>query len=202
MENNNLNNQQNGKNNIIIVIVALTCLIIIGMVGYKLFIEKPKENVETNNSSEAKTNDKIINTFSKSTDSGIAVVKGYAYIEKMQHECYDDCDTAPYEDYVFFHVSETKSEDFKAYINGLNGNSFARENAIGLGCVKNNQLTYVNNSDAKEWQSLTLTTVDTNKILSSTASSSITLKLEKLALTNGGPAVDCYSHITNVTVLD
>ena len=82
----------------------------------------------------------------------------------------------------------------------MQGNAFALENAIGLGCVIDNQITYINDSDETEFKRYKLSQEDSEKILNSTESNPITLKLEKLQLSSGRGASLCYSHITKIEV--
>jgi hypothetical protein len=137
-----------------------------------------------------------INTFSKEKASGLVYVLGYSEIVKMN---------SPYDDesynYVFFHIIDTKSNEFLDYIEELQGNSYVREKAIGLGCLNNEIISYVNDSNEIGSKSFELSNKSTNAIINSSISNPIKLKLTKKALSYGGEAPLCYSHITNIKVL-
>ena len=94
-----------------------------------------------------------------------------------------------------------QSDDFSSYVRDLNGNAFAKENAIGLGCIENNRLSYVNDSDELGMKGYNLSESDTSILLNSSQSNPITLELEKLQYTSGRGAPKCYSHITYVKVV-
>ena len=135
-------------------------------------------------------------TFNISTESGSVDVLGYISIEKIEN--FDNEETF---DYVFFNVVDTKSEDFKAFLEGLSGNTFGGNNKIGLGCTDNEKIYYFNSSDGKELESYEIGETSSKKILDSTEGNPIKLRLTRLEYNGGTSAPICYSHITNVEVI-
>lgn len=135
-------------------------------------------------------------TFNISTESGSVDVLGYISIEKIK-----SFETDETNDYVFFNIVDTKSNDFKTYLEGLSGNTFGGNNKIGLGCTDNEKIYYFNSSDGKELESYELSENSSKKILVSTEENPIKLRLTRLEYNGGTSAPICYSHITNVEVI-
>ena len=135
-------------------------------------------------------------TFNISTESGSVDVLGYITIEKIE-----SFETDETNDYVFFNVVDTKSEDFKAFLEGLSGNTYGGKDKIGLGCINNGKIYYFNSSDGKELESYEIGETSSKKILDSTEGNPIKLRLTRLEYNGGTSAPICYSHITNVEVI-
>lgn len=135
-------------------------------------------------------------TFNISTESGSVDVLGYITIEKIENFETDETN-----DYVFFNIVDTKSEDFKAFLDGLSGNTYGGKDKIGLGCINNGKIYYFNSSDGKELESYELSENSSKKILDSTEENPIKLRLTRLEYNGGTSAPICYSHITNIEVI-
>lgn len=200
--------------NIIIVLLVVTIIILVGLVvlfatdTINLNSNKTNNNQLLNENNQ--TDDTNINnqenvsiqdelgkndTFTNN-DSGIVEVIGYPVIKELT----DEINTGEKYNYVYFNIIETKSGEFKKYLESLKGNSFALDNAIGLGCVIGSKIKYSNSSDDVKLKEYELSLEDSDKILNASESSPIKLKLEKLPLTYGGDAPICYSHITTIEV--
>lgn len=136
-------------------------------------------------------------TFNISTESGSVDVLGYISIEKME-----SFETDETNDYVFFNIIDTKSTDFKTFLDGLSGNTFGGNTKIGLGCTDNKTIYYFNSSDGKELESYEISETSSKKILDSTENNPIKLRLTRLEYNGGTSAPSCYSHITNVEVIN
>lgn len=135
-------------------------------------------------------------TFNISTESGSVDVLGYVSIEKIK-----SFETGETNDYVFFNVVDTKSNDFKAFLDGLSGNTFGGKDKIGLGCINNGKIYYFNSSDGKELENYEIGETSSKKILDSTEGNPIKLRLTRLEYNGGTSAPICYSHIANVEVI-
>ena len=135
-------------------------------------------------------------TFNISTESGSVDVLGYITIEKIENFETDETN-----DYVFFNIVDTKSNDFKAFLEGLSGNTYGGKDKIGLGCINNGKIYYFNSSDGKELESYEIGETSSKKILDSTEENPIKLRLTRLEYNGGTSAPICYSHITNVEVI-
>ena len=135
-------------------------------------------------------------TFNISTESGSVDVLGYITIEKIEN--FDNEETF---DYVFFNVVDTKSNDFKTFLEGLSGNTFGGKDKIVLGCINNGKIYYFNSSDGKELESYEIGETSSKKIIDSTEGNPIKLRLTRLEYNGGTSAPSCYSHITNIEVI-
>ena len=135
-------------------------------------------------------------TFNISTESGSVDVLGYITIEKIKNFETDETN-----DYVFFNIVDTKSNDFKTFLEGLSGNTYGGKDKIGLGCINNGKIYYFNSSDGKELESYEIGETSSKKILDSTEENPIKLRLTRLEYNGGTSAPICYSHITNVEVI-
>ena len=135
-------------------------------------------------------------TFNISTESGSVDVLGYITIEKIENFETDETN-----DYVFFNIVDTKSNDFKTFLEGLSGNTYGGKDKIGLGCINNGKIYYFNSSDGKELESYEIGETSSKKILDSTEENPIKLRLTRLEYNGGTSAPICYSHITNVEVI-
>lgn len=135
-------------------------------------------------------------TFNISTESGSVDVLGYITIEKIEN--FDNEETF---NYVFFNIVDTKSNDFKTFLEGLSGNTFGGKDKIGLGCINNGKIYYFNSSDGKELESYEIGETSSKKIIDSTEGNPIKLRLTRLEYNGGTSAPICYSHITNVEVI-
>ena len=201
--------KKNNKGLIIgLIIFLIVCLIGSGYFVYKIIY------IDNNNSNEIENDDIVqinekkdeqniedqIDTFSNVTNSGKVRVKGYAVVNK-QNEC-EECEGSKEYEYVYFYITDTKSQEFIDYVKSLQGNAFATDNAIGLGCIENNILSYVNDNDELGMNGYSLTKEETSKIINSSKDKTITLEIERFKLTGGSDAPICYSHITNIKIID
>jgi len=174
------------KKNVIIISLLVTFAIVI--VGFLIF-----NKYILNNDIEKQ------DTFSIENSTGKLIVKGYPIVKKIELEGYYPSET--YE-YVYFNIIESNSQNFLTYLENSKGNTFVLEKAIGIGCVENESLSYVNHSDKYGMKGYNLSKEDTIKIMNATKDNPITLELERLELTSPGDAPNCYSHITTIKIVD
>jgi hypothetical protein len=131
---------------------------------------------------------------------GKLVVEGYVTTEEWPEAfCEENCQMYTY---VFFNVLNTENDFFDAYIERQLGNAFVGERSIGLGCVKNNILWRINDSDEFGPQEYTNSVETSALILNSTAERPITIQLERYLLRDGRGAPDCYSHFAQVRIVE
>lgn len=190
------------KKNLLIT-VAVVVVILILMIFISL---KNKKKYDFGNNQVTNNTQNVIppkednfgknDTFNISTESGSVDVLGYITIEKIKNFETDETN-----DYVFFNIVDTKSNDFKTFLEGLSGNTFGGNNKIGLGCTDNEKIYYFNSSDGKELESYELSENSSKKILDSPENNPIKLRLTRLEYNGGTSAPICYSHITNVEVI-
>lgn len=130
--------------------------------------------------------------------SGTAYVRGYPMVEQVQEPfCETDCQT---HDYVFLAVTETNSTPLTRFLKENAGNTYAGPARIGLGCVKDETITYWNDSDARGRAEVRLDPSLSRTILNATAENPVSLTLTKLPLQGGAGAPACYAHFTEVSL--
>lgn len=177
---------------IMIIILSTLCILnLTGTINLKFNDKKTLEQNNTDNT-ENDTGNEYNGEF-----SGVVEVTGYPVIEKIgisyPGETYD---------YVYFHFTKTNNNKFEKYIESLSGNSYVRKDKIGIGCYIDGTINYYNKSDQLGDKTFSLSEGDTKKILNANEKNQIKLKLEKLPLTYGTFGTMCYSHITNIEVVD
>ena len=127
---------------------------------------------------------------------GTVDVTGYATITNQTESfCVENCKNY---DYVFFNLVNNTNEVLDQYINQENaGNAFMTKNGIGLGCLENGVISYVNASE-KGQISVDLSPELSSSITDSTETAPVTLTLTKDAFEPGKGTADCYSHFSEV----
>lgn len=178
-----------------IILIILLLMIFISIKNKKKYYFRNTNNTQ-NEIPPKEDNFGKNDTFNISNESGSVDVLGYITIEKIEN--FDNEETF---NYVFFNVVDTKSNDFKTFLEGLSGNTFGGNNKIGLGCTDNEKIYYFNSSDGKELESYEIGEKSSKKILDSTEENPIKLRLTRLEYNGGTSAPICYSHITNVEVI-
>ena len=208
------------KKSIIIVIIVILILGVIGYIYYDEFINNKSAN---NGGSVEPINEEDTNTFIYSNNGsyGIALVKGYAEVKKASY-CGDGIICTPESTIsvnveVNFYVISSNNQDLQKEIDSWYGEGYTGDKVIRLGCLKEKEIIYYNAADTfydpyntgidnrenydNYFKQFALDISSTEKILSSTKSKPITLKIEKLKLTTFGEAPACYSHMTYVSVI-
>ncbi len=132
---------------------------------------------------------------------GTLYVRGFADVQGRP-EAFCEGDDCPNFDYVSFVLTEYESEAFDDYAAASVGNAFVNANRIGLGCVESGLISYTNSSDELGYKDVILSEQDSAAILDATEENPVTLKLTRLPLTLGAGAPTCYSHFTEVEVVD
>lgn len=178
-----------------IILIILLLMIFISIKNKKKYYFRNTNNTQ-NEIPPKEDNFGKNDTFNISTEFGSVDVLGYITIEKIEN--FDNEETF---NYVFFNVVDTKSNDFKTFLEGLSGNTFGGNNKIGLGCIDNEKIYYFNSSDGKELESYEIGETSSKKILDSKEENPIKLRLTRLEYNGGTSAPICYSHITNVEVI-
>lgn len=220
------NNNNSNKNGIIAILVVII-IALIGVVIYFAFIKKDEPKPNNNGSNNQTNNDKKYeNTFKYSSNGsyGVAYAKGYAKV-KREYYCesvpVDECnETNALEtnDAVYFYVTSTESKDLKKEVNEWFSEQSKDAQSIQLGCLKNDTIEFVafadnfyrgTNDEHKNLPEyyakvITLSKADSNKIISSSESNQITLKMEKLKYSNGfaTDGYTCLSRMTNIEIVE
>jgi hypothetical protein len=131
---------------------------------------------------------------------GNLIVNGYMTLSEMPEAfCEEDCLIYTY---AFFNVLETDNEFFADYIESQTGNAFVGEASIGLGCVENDILWRINDSDEFGMQEYTTSQEMSEAILSSDKENPVTIEIERYLLTLGSGAPDCYSPFAKVGLVE
>ena len=195
---------------LIVIIVILLGLCVLFSTGTISFKSNDVDNNEINQNINENNNVEIDDTNNNSQEdiennqnkynedfSGIVEVIGYPIIKNKVDELGDGKEYS----YVYFYIMESNKKEFNAYIEKLNGNMFVLDNAIGIGCIINNQIKYYNASDENGEKEYILSIDISNQILNAREDSPIKLKLERFPLTDGKGAPVCYSHITIIDII-
>ncbi len=127
--------------------------------------------------------------------SGPATVSGYPVIQEIT-EPFCDQDCATYQ-YVSLMLTSDHSGGFQNFLNENQGNAYAGQNQIGLGCLQSNQIQY-SNQVGSEFKNFQLSTALTDEILAATEANPITLELYKEPIAGGTEGPACYSHFTSI----
>ncbi|MEK9159474.1 MAG: hypothetical protein AAB383_01965 [Patescibacteria group bacterium] len=131
---------------------------------------------------------------------GKLVVNGYlTFEERPEAFCEENC---PIYTYTFFNVLNTDNEFLDDYIEEQRGNSFVGETSIGLGCIEEDILWRMNDSNEFGMQKYTNSLEESETILNSSSENPITVELERYLYTGGRGAPDCYSHFAQVKVVE
>ena len=131
--------------------------------------------------------------------SGTIFAKGYGEVVDISEGfCDPAVDECAMVKGVSFVVTEHNTPGFAEFQEDYAGNSFVGEGFIGLGCVEEGRIFYINSSDGAEFAEYEIDEALTEKILAATEDEPITLKFNKDLLTFGSGAPDCYSHFTSV----
>lgn len=196
---------------IMLIIFILIALSLAGYIVYDKVIDK--KDVETKEVDKGKEEEKeekpeekkeeLKSNFNLLEEYGIVYVEGYATKEVLESSnMYGDLDGLESANYVFFNITNTDSNDFMTWINDSQGNAYVRDKAIGLGCIQDDYIRYYNSSDEADCQEYQIEKDLAQRILNSSESSPIKLKLERKKYTVGTGAPLCYSHITSVSIVE
>lgn len=140
-----------------------------------------------------------VNTFSFDNEEGVVYIRGY--IDTVQLPLDEGPDPKNFYDYLVFRVVETKSEDFKRYLDVHSGNSFIEPDWIGLGCLEGNKIKYYSIKEQLEEQLHYLNKKDTKYIKKSSKRRPRVIKLTFNGKKLGKCAVDCYTHALEIEVI-
>lgn len=208
------------KVTIVVLIYALVALMVLGVTLY--LTAKPNSPSNDNGNKETNQEEKYDNTFvyDENGSYGIAYAKGYATVEEEYYcenasEC-NETNADEIKEVVYFHVTNTESEDLKKAINEWNSEKSVDGLVFKLGNLEDNAISictyaddFFNGSD--EYKNspehyaniVSVSREDSNKITSSNESNPITLKLEKLkySLSTTSDFSTCGTLITKVEVI-
>jgi len=165
-------------------------------------------NINTNTNANTNTNSNATfkNTFTHDTNGYHGTLTLTGYIKQTEVPTYaSEGDETPSGsvNYVSFVFTKSNSTLFAAYLAENNGNSYASNNSIGLGCYDrmHNGIYSVNDSDAGEVTNNILG-ADLAALLESTSAKQVNLELEKPIYTSGHGAPACYSHFRNFKIVN
>ena len=206
--------EENSSNKGLIIMLIVFIIIALSLAGYIIYdkvidkkdVETKEEKKIEEKKEEKKPEEKkeeLKSTFSLQEEYGIVYVEGYATKEIIEaSSMYEDLDGLDKAEYVFFNITNTDSNDFMTWIEGIKGNTFVKDKAIGLGCIHEDYIRYYNSSDEADCEEYKIEKEAAQKILNSSESNPIKLKLERKKFTGGSAAPLCYSHISNVSIVE
>ena len=158
--------EENSSNKGLIIMLIVFIIIALSLAGYIIYdkvidkkdVETKEEKKIEEKKEEKKPEEKkeeLKSTFSLQEEYGIVYVEGYATKEIIEaSSMYEDLDGLDKAEYVFFNITNTDSNDFMTWIEGIKGNTFVKDKAIGLGCIHEDYIRYYNSSDeadCEEW---------------------------------------------------
>lgn len=220
---------ENKKSRTLIILLTIVVVLLIGVVIYLLFFNNKEELKgndkppveEKNNEQSGEDNStrpprvayEIGTPFSSDKGVGVAYIKGYAITEKQP-----ECGVCPpeetsFNDVVYFVVVESDSE-FSKYISFDSFPEKDGKNAIEIGCLENNTISYLdfadlngdNNANSFEdfFKQYKLDNLVTKKIMSSNANNLIKLKVERYPypVDVAGDGVSCVSDVSTIEVVE
>jgi hypothetical protein len=161
------------KKNITILLLTVV-VIVLAVYVCKEFFKDNKVHVE-------KT---IIDTFLYDFRNGYDYSSGsaqlYGYVE---FENRSDASSNEIYKYVTFHILESNSEEFMKYLKSNADNTYITENSIGLGCLVDNSIKFINYSDVNETsESIKIireTDLNYNDLLASTKDNPVIINVRK-----------------------
>ncbi len=132
--------------------------------------------------------------------TGKFTATGYVTTKQVEQAwCETDCDVYTY---AFFNITSTTNQAISKFFSENQGNSYVGNNSIGIGCVENGKLEWINDSDAYPMKEYTLTVADTETLLESDSGNLVKVEFEKYKFTGGSGAPTCYSHFGGIKVVD
>ncbi len=192
------------KKKLFIILLIVLIILLVGFLVYSLFFNnKVDEIIDYDH----------VDTFiyNENEASGYVTVKGYVTVDRQDY-CEGECETDENSlfDVVNFHIVETTSADFRNYVNSFYSDDYTGDKTFSLGCVKGETIEYYNtydellndNDNTNDFKKFIVNKNYTQKILSSSQNNPITLRLGKEKFSSGSGAPECYSHITNIDILN
>jgi hypothetical protein len=131
---------------------------------------------------------------------GTITLTGYLDVQKRVCNPGDMCgDTVDYASFVF---TSGANDALRKFTGQMQGNSFVAGDRVGIGCLLSAQsrIRYENDADIG-WKAGDITGSDYQKLVASSKTSPIQLKMTREIYTSGRGAPDCYSHFRNFDVL-
>lgn len=131
---------------------------------------------------------------SKGNFEGTLTLTGYLEIE--HRDCPPDSMCSEDVEYAKFKITDTDNQAIYGFLKDYQGNSYAGENWVGLGCYeKDKNRIYLENfsDDAGSTQNVMILQ-QLEKLLASTEQKPVQVTLKKPPLAGGSGAPDCYSH--------
>jgi hypothetical protein len=138
---------------------------------------------------------------------GTLTLKGYIDIKKRVCNPGDMCgETVDYASFVF---TESGNKALEKFTGTHTGNSFVAGDRVGIGCYQKDQsrIYYINFGDSKDITKVTesfegeIKGTDLTKLLSSSKSNPVSIKMTRPIYTSGQGAPDCYTHFRSFDVL-
>lgn len=158
------------------------------------------EKIVEENEEETEDQPEIVYEDTFDGESGKFTATGYVTTKQVEEAwCETDCDVYTY---ALFNITSTTNQALSNFFNENEGNSYVGNNSIGLGCVENGKLEWINDSDAYPMKEYTLTSADTETLLDSDSDNLVKVEFEKYKFSGGSGAPTCYSHFGGIKLVD
>lgn len=134
---------------------------------------------------------------------GAVTLTGYA-TKRNADEPFCESNCKQYQ-YVLFNITDGATPDLQTFLGNNEGNAYAGQGMIGLGCVSDDGKTITSEvavPSEKYTETRTINAADTSVILKSNARNLVTITLNRDYAPPGGGAPACYSHFEYVMVTE
>lgn len=192
----------NFKKNTIIALLAIVALGLVALIIYNKINDK-KEVMELDNLSYKESTFFDVINDNDIHSTGTVELQGYAEVVNR------NIPDIPDDSYVFFYITNSSSSEFLAFLERMvdiyKEGYFVKENAIGIGCLKDNKISMVRYADrynGDDESTFTISEDDSKAMLSSSKNNPVKIVIKKdldTSVVNEIPL--CTTLITSVELV-
>ena len=158
----------------------IICLLIIIVIGLAIYAVKDYVDNKDNSKLEKPITDTFLYDFRDGYDYSSGAAQLLGYVEIINKIDVSSNDTYKY---IMFHILESNSEEFMKYLKSNADNTYITENSIGLGCLVDNSIKFINYSNVNEIsESIKImreTDLNYNDLLASTKDNPVIINVKK-----------------------
>ena len=158
----------------------IICLLIIIVIGLAIYAVKDYIDNKDNSKLEKPITDTFLYDFRDGYDYSSGAAQLLGYVEIINKIDVSSNDTYKY---IMFHILESNSEGFMKYLKSNADNTYITENSIGLGCLVDNSIKFINYSNVNEIsESIKImreTDLNYNDLLASTKDNPVIINVKK-----------------------
>ncbi len=158
----------------------IICLLIIIVIGLAIYAVRDYVDNKDNSKLEKPITDTFLYDFRDGYDYSSGAAQLLGYVEIINKIDVSSNDTYKY---IMFHILESNSEGFMKYLKSNADNTYITENSIGLGCLVDNSIKFINYSNVNEIsESIKImreTDLNYNDLLASTKDNPVIINVKK-----------------------